>query len=75
MEQQIPQATGSNPSGHKQIQSAQANRAVTATLTPSQLFEYHQNLQAVELLAKSREAAKRMAMRTIWIELWTKVFD
>ncbi|KAA1078145.1 hypothetical protein PGT21_029383 [Puccinia graminis f. sp. tritici] len=69
---QIPQPSGSNPSSHKQIQSAQADRTVTSTLTPSQLLEYHQNLQAVELLAKSREAAKRVAVRTIWIELWTK---
>ncbi|POW11030.1 hypothetical protein PSHT_08594 [Puccinia striiformis] len=69
---QIPQPSGS--SSHKPIQSAQANRTVTSTLTPSQLFEYHQNLQAVELLANSRKAAKSVAVRTILIELWTKVF-
>ncbi|KAI9627239.1 hypothetical protein H4Q26_017471 [Puccinia striiformis f. sp. tritici PST-130] len=67
---QIPQPSGS--SSHKPIQSAQANRTVTSTLTPSQLFEYHQNLQAVELLANSRKAAKSVAVRTILIELWTK---
>ncbi|KAI7944932.1 hypothetical protein MJO28_010627 [Puccinia striiformis f. sp. tritici] len=69
---QIPQPSGS--SSHKPIQSAQANRTVTSTLTPSQLLEYHQNLQAVELLANSRQAAKSVAVRTILIELWTKVF-
>ncbi|KAI7939960.1 hypothetical protein MJO28_013612 [Puccinia striiformis f. sp. tritici] len=69
---QIPQPSGS--SSYKPIQSAQANRTVTSTLTPSQLFEYHQNLQAVELLANSRKAAKSVAVRTILIELWTKVF-
>ncbi|KAA1089420.1 hypothetical protein PGT21_017797 [Puccinia graminis f. sp. tritici] len=58
---QLPQPSGLNASSHKQIQSAQANRTVTSTLTPSQLLEYHQNLQAVDLLAKSREAAKSMA--------------
>ncbi|KNE95835.1 hypothetical protein PSTG_10895 [Puccinia striiformis f. sp. tritici PST-78] len=67
---QIPQPSGS--SSHKPIQSAQANRTVTSTLTPSQLFKYHQNLQAVELLANSRKAAKSVAVRTILIELWTK---
>ncbi|KAI9629679.1 hypothetical protein KEM48_012743 [Puccinia striiformis f. sp. tritici PST-130] len=30
------------------------------------------NIQAVALLANSREAAKRGAVCTIWIELWTK---
>ncbi|KAI9620451.1 hypothetical protein H4Q26_013663 [Puccinia striiformis f. sp. tritici PST-130] len=66
------QLHSSNQSSHKQIQSAQANRTVTSTLTPSQLLEYHQNIQAVALLANSREAAKRGAVCTIWIELWTK---
>ncbi|KAI9624304.1 hypothetical protein H4Q26_016874, partial [Puccinia striiformis f. sp. tritici PST-130] len=72
--QQLSIATlsGSNQGSSKQIQSAQANRAVTSTLTPSQLYEYHQNIQAVDLVAKSREAAKRVAALTIWIELWTK---
>ncbi|KAI9623094.1 hypothetical protein KEM48_009713 [Puccinia striiformis f. sp. tritici PST-130] len=55
-------------SSHKQIQSAQANWTITSTPTPSQLLEYccnlvalpkpslykyHQNLQAVALLANS----------------------
>ncbi|KAI9610346.1 hypothetical protein H4Q26_006485 [Puccinia striiformis f. sp. tritici PST-130] len=35
-------------------------------------LQYHQNLQAVELLANSRKAAKSVAVRTILIELWTK---
>ncbi|EGG09657.1 uncharacterized protein MELLADRAFT_95778 [Melampsora larici-populina 98AG31] len=64
--------SGSQQPKSRQIQSAQANRAVTSTLTPSQLSEYHENLKAVDLVAKSRDAAKREAARTIWIELWTK---
>ncbi|KNE89551.1 hypothetical protein PSTG_16990 [Puccinia striiformis f. sp. tritici PST-78] len=67
---QIPQPSGS--SSHKQIQSAQANWTVTSTLKPSQLFEYHQHLQAVELLANNCKAAKSVAVRTIWIQLQTK---
>ncbi|KAH9812933.1 hypothetical protein DFH28DRAFT_1222997 [Melampsora americana] len=65
------QPSGSNQ-GFSQIQSAQANRAVTSTLTPSQLAEYHENIKAVDLVNKGREYAKREAARTIWIELWTK---
>ncbi|EGG04812.1 uncharacterized protein MELLADRAFT_64643 [Melampsora larici-populina 98AG31] len=70
--QSLAGPSGSQQATSKQIQSAQANRAVTSTLTPSQLSEYHENLKAVDLVAKSRDAAKREAARTIWVELWTK---
>ncbi|EGG04990.1 uncharacterized protein MELLADRAFT_88424 [Melampsora larici-populina 98AG31] len=70
--QSLAVPSGSQQPKPRQIQSAQANRAVTSTLTPSQLSEYHENLKAVDLVAKSRDAAKREAARTIWIELWTK---
>ncbi|EGF98009.1 uncharacterized protein MELLADRAFT_113897 [Melampsora larici-populina 98AG31] len=63
------------PSQPSQVQSAQANRAVTAKLSQSQLTEYHSNLKDAEQAAKRKKLAEEEQMRRLTIEFWPKAGD
>ncbi|KAH9825082.1 hypothetical protein DFH28DRAFT_1144409 [Melampsora americana] len=64
--------TPTPPSQSSRVQSAQANWAVTATLSQSQWAEYHSILKDVEQAAKHKKLAEEEQKRRLTIEFWTK---